>query len=221
MNLLDLIPFFGRSKEEDTVSLIKEHMNLVYGAVESTRDAIEALVRKDYLLFKGKASSVNSLEDRADSVTRRIEENLYSGAFLAVSRSRILDFAEEVDNIADSAKDAVNIGDIIMTMDIDESFHTLLQRHMEATLECVAYLKKCVESMNNPDEIPRLIEKVREQEHKVDTIAAELFRLIRDQKYDTKNFIIMSKMFEFMDDISDSAEDASDDLKLIMLINRP
>jgi uncharacterized protein Yka (UPF0111/DUF47 family) len=75
--------------------------------------------------------------------------------------------------------------------------------------------------MNNPDEIPRLIEKVREQEHKVDTIAAELFRLIRDQKYDTKNFIIMSKMFEFMDDISDSAEDASDDLKLIMLINRP
>jgi uncharacterized protein Yka (UPF0111/DUF47 family) len=31
----------------------------------------------------------------------------------------------------------------------------------------------------------------------------------------------MSKMFEFMDDISDSAEDASDDLKLIMLINRP
>lgn len=221
MSLFDLLPFVGKSRERDTVDLIQEQVALVYSSVENTRDAVEALAGGDRRLFEDRRDRVNALEDQIDGVTRRIEENLYSGAFLAVSRSRILDLAEEVDDIADATKDVVNIGDVMASMPIGEDFHALLRKHMEATLECVGYLKKCVENINSPERMVGFIVKVREQEHKVDTIASELFHFIRSPKYDAKNFIMISKMLEFMDSISDSSEDASDTLKLITLMHKP
>jgi predicted phosphate transport protein (TIGR00153 family) len=221
MGLFDLIPFLGGSREADTIGLIQEQMLLVHASVESTRDAVEALARGDKKLFEEKRDVVNALEDRIDGITRKIEENLYSGAFLAVSRSRILDFAEEVDDIADAAKDVVNIGDVMAYMQVGEDFHALLHEHMEATLECVGYLGKCVENINNPKRLLEYIPKVREQEHRVDTIASQLFRFIRSPTYDAKNFILISKMIEFMDTISDRSEDASDTLKLITLMHKP
>lgn len=220
MGLFDLIPFFGGGREKDTVELIQEQMKLVYDSVENTRMAIEALTKKDIKLFEEKRAIVNKLEDQVDTVTRKVEENLYSGAFLAVSRSRILDLAEDVDDIADAAKDVVNIGDVMIDIEIDGEFSALLRKHMEATLECVGYLKKCVESINNPEGMSECILKVREQEHKVDTNAAELFHLIR-RRYDAKDFVLISKMVEFMDSISDRSEDASDTLKLITLMHKP
>lgn len=221
MSLFDLLSFVGRSREADTLDLIQEQVALVYSSVESTRDAVGALAGGDRRLFGEKRDVVNALEDRIDGITRKIEENLYSGAFLAVSRSRILDFSEEVDDIADATKDVVNIGDIMGSMPIGDKLRVLLSKHMDATLECVGYLKKCVENIDKPEKMVEFIMRVREQEHKVDTIASELFHFIRNPEYDAKSFILISKMIEYMDTISDRSEDASDTLKLITLMHKP
>jgi len=220
MSFFDFLPF-GKSKEKDTIDLIQEQVSLVYTSVECTRDAIEALAGGNTRVFAEKRDTVNHLEDRIDGITRKIEENLYSGAFLAVSRSRILDFAEDVDDVVDAAKDAVNIGDVLAGLNLEEGFHALLRKHLDATVDCVGFLKKCVENINNSEKISEYIIKVREEEHRVDTIAFELFHRIRSSKYDAKNFILLSKMLEFMNNISDRSEDASDTLKLITLMHKP
>jgi predicted phosphate transport protein (TIGR00153 family) len=221
MGFFDFIPLFGGSKEKDTIDLIQEQVSLVYTSVEHTRDAIEALAGGNRELFEEKRDTVNKLEDQIDGITRKIEESLYSGAFLAVSRSRLLDFAEDVDDVVDAAKDVVNIVDVMAGMKLEEGFHKMLKRHMDATVECVGFLKKCVENINDSEKISEYIMKVRHEEHIVDTIAAELFHSIRGPNYDAKNFVLLSKMLEFMNSISDRSEDASDTLKLITLMHKP
>jgi len=221
MSLFDLIPFLGKSKESDTVELMVEQMRLVYSAVENAMEAVDAVTKRDEKRFREKRDAVNRLEDESDDVTRKIEEKLYSGAFLAVSRGRILDFAEVVDDVADAAKDVVNISDIMIGVKLSREFDELLGRHRKATVECVGYLKQCVENINNQRKIPELVVEVRRKEHEVDTIAGELFHLIRSPDYNAKDFILISRMIEFMDEISDNAEDASDLLKLIMLMHTP
>ena len=221
MGLFDWIPFVGKSKEKSTIELMQEQMNLVCKSVENTRMAVEALTEKNKSLFVEKREAVNSLEEEIDCVTRQIEENLYSGAFLAVSRSRILDLVEDVDDVADAAKDVVNIGDIMVEHEMSGEFNDLIRRHMNATVECVGYLKECFDSIDDHEKLPELIKKVRKQEHEVDEIAKELFHLIRKPDYDAKDFLLLSKMIEFMDEISDRSEAASDTLKLVMLVHMP
>ncbi|MDD5111813.1 MAG: DUF47 family protein [Candidatus Altiarchaeota archaeon] len=221
MDLFDLIPFLGRSREKSVVDLMNEQISLVYESVASVKAAVDALTGGDMTIFEEKKASVNALEDRIDGITRGIEEHLYSGAFLAASRSRILDFAEDVDDIADAAKDAVNIGDVIVGYGSNGRLGELLRRHMEITLKCVGSLKACVESSEKPDRLPALIMDVRRSEHEVDVIAEELFHLVRGPDFDAKSFVLISEMIEFMNNISDRSEDACDTLSLVMLMHKP
>jgi len=127
MRIFGEIPFLGETREKKTLMKIKKHLETTYRVIKELDNAFEALEKEDYELLKEKQKNVASLEREADELRREIEEDLYSGAFLPISKSRILDFAEKVDETADAAEDASKLLTFLKGDEILTNFHRFLE----------------------------------------------------------------------------------------------
>lgn len=221
MDLLNRLPFFGRKKERETISLIKEQIGVVYDAVSQLGGVFSAIETGDESSLAEKRRIIDDLEHHADGIRREIEENLYSGAFLPMSRSEILGFAEQVDEIADVAQDVSHLTFFLDDVKIDDDLLKLLKEHTEVTLECVRCLKNAIECIDKSEGVKESINRCREGEHNADKIERSAFQLLYKSGHEAKDLILLSKLIELMGQISNYAEDASDTLSLILLMHRP
>lgn len=221
MDLLNRLPFFGRKKERETISLIKEQIGVVYDTVSQLGGVFSAIETGDESSLAEKRKIIDDLEHHADGIRREIEENLYSGAFLPMSRSEILGFAEQVDEIADVAQDVSHLTFFLDDVKIDDDLLKLLKEHTEVTLECVRCLKNAIECIDKSEGVKESINRCREGEHNADKIERSAFQLLYKSGHEAKDLILLSKLIELMGQISNYAEDASDTLSLILLMHRP
>lgn len=221
MGIFDMIPFLGRDREKQTISLMKEHMAMVYRVVVELNNAFNALKEKNIVLLREKRSSISMLEGKADDIRRNIEENLYSGAFLPGSRSRILDFTEKVDEIADVAEDVAKLTAFLEEEVIAEELLQTLQMLLKETKDCAEFLSKCMDNMNDVEKIRSLVKEVGVKEHEIDAIEGQAFQMLYKGRYDAKDLMLLSKLIEYMGEISNRTEDASDALSLMILVHKP
>jgi predicted phosphate transport protein (TIGR00153 family) len=205
MKIFDKIPFMVESREEKTLMKIKEHLETTCHVVRELDSVFEALEIGDYELLKEKQKSVASLETNADKLRRDIEEDLYSGAFLPISRSRILDFVEKADEIADTAEDASNL-------------LTFLERR--ESLDSVKLLAESIDSIEDLEKIREIVKKIRAKEHESDETGRKAYKYLYKKERSAKSLQLLSKLIEFINDISNKAEDASDSLSLIVLMHK-
>ena len=106
---LGIIGILGKSKEKDTLDLMKKHIEKIV----ETKDAY----KEAYTLFKANkkkkaemmANTVSEKEHDADLICKRIVVNLYEGAFMPNMRSNIYRTVEEIDTVADKIKNAANM----------------------------------------------------------------------------------------------------------------
>lgn len=221
MKIFNIISFLGRNIEKETISLLKEHLDKTYATVGELNAVFDAIEKKDSTAFLEKQKNVASLESEADRFRRKIEKNLYSGAFLPVSRGRILNFAERVDAIADAAEDATKVlmflkGDHTVPK-IPKKIFNSLRIQLNYGMDAVGILKKCVEDTVEPDEIVPLIREIRAYEAKSDLVEHEAYLVLYSGKYGAKSLILFSELITAVSEISDRAEDASDTLSSIVL----
>ncbi len=220
MKLFNLIPALAGEREKETIRLIQEHADMTYQVVCEFKDAFNALERKDTETLKEKVDRVCSLESRADDLKRKIEENMYSGAFLPGSRRIILNFAERVDDIADAAQDAARILIFLEKRGIPKDLSNLLELELQDGLETIDILRKSITDLRDVDEIRLAIERIREKEHESDEIANKIYSTLYGNVKDPIAILLISKLTTYIGAISDKAEDAADALSLIILLNR-
>ena len=221
MSVFDFLPFSGRNREQDTIALLKKQVSQVYASVEELVVLMTAYIAGDDVLCGEKRKSIDVLERECDDVRRLIEETLYSGAFLPLSRSRILDFAEKVDDIADAVQDTAHItkyltGELRLS-DVDSILSDLVGK----TKECVKHLHDAVYSFDDEEKVKQLISQVDREEHEVDQIEEKVFNMLYIQDHPFKSLHLYSKLLDFAGGISNRAEDASDTLSLIVLMHKP
>ncbi|MFH1789204.1 MAG: TIGR00153 family protein [Candidatus Altiarchaeota archaeon] len=221
MGLFDLLPLVGRNKERETIGFLQEETCLVYESVRELGLLFYGFHERDDKIVSEKRDSINALEKKSDGLRRQIEESLYQGAFLPMSRSRILDLAEKTDEVANLVQDAAHLtqhmsGDIRVP-ELDE----LLKEQVKETLDCVKHLKEAVEQIDDDEKVRQLIKKVEVEEHHVDLIENKLFKKLYEEDYKPKTLILYGKLIEFVGKISNKAEDASDTLSLILLMHNP
>jgi len=220
MKLFNLIPALAGEREKETVRLIQEHAGMTYRVVCEFKNAFNALERKDIETLKEKVDLVCSLESKADDLRRKIEENMYSGAFLPGSRRIILNFTEMVDDVADAAEDAAQILIFLEDREIPKDIFDLLELELKDGLDTIDILGRSISDLKNVDEIRFAIGKIREREHESDEIANKTYSTLYRNVKDPITVLLISKLITYIGNISDKAEDAADALSLIILLHR-
>jgi len=220
MGMFDMLPFIGKSKERETIQLLHEQLALVFeSACELERLFADFQVGSEAGV-KARADSIDRLEKRTDVLRRQIEESLYSGAFLPMSRSRILDFSEKADDVADAIQDAAHMSKFIPKSRRIPQVDEALRDHLKETVDCVRHLKEAVDAIDDEAKIKALILAVEKEEHDVDLIEERIFKLLYEDEHPVNPLLLYSKLIEFAGEISNKAEEASDALSLVVLMHR-
>lgn len=218
MGFLDGIPFLGRDKENRALDLIRRHMLVATEAVRELGIFFDALARNDAEGTRLHLAAIKRREDEADTLAHEIEQLLYSGAFLPVSRSRIIDLVEQVDDIADGAKDAANIAVRLLDRKHDPGLVTLLGRMTADGIEAAELLVFAFDALRDhrPEDTRRVIEQIGSREHEADQLKAEVYARLYELG-DAMLLFLVSGVADATSGISDAAEHASDELRLMVI----
>ena len=217
MGLFSTLPFFGRKKENTVVDYISKLLDISYKSVEALEQFFIAMENRDRDTMEDARAEIIKLENDADSYVRAIEEQLYSGAFLPISRSRIIDFVDNVDDLVDASKDAVNISQSLAGRKYDERIVRYLVKLAKAGKEATDLLKKAFLSLvKGSDETRHIIEQIRSREVEADKYKGELYDLLYSLE-DPILLFMVSGIGNAVAEISDAAENASDILSLMLI----
>jgi uncharacterized protein len=219
VSIFSNFPLFGSGKEKKTLVRIAEHVKVSLEAVEGLDSALLEF-SKGGSRFEDKVRYVDGLEKAGDVLRREIEEDLYSGAFLPISRSRVLDFAENVDKISDAAEDASKLLLFLKKEEVSDDLMVLLRGGVAKAVESIKLLKEGIENIEDLDKVRTLIREVRRREHESDEITHNAFAVLYGHDHSERVLFLLAKLIELVGDISDVTEDASDSLSLIVLMHK-
>ena len=208
--------FLSFGKESAIIEGVKRHLATVRRTVQAFSEAVNAAAKGDRTGTASHIDDVLRTETEADTIHRELSLRIAEGAFFGGVREDILELLERIDNIADSAKDAVRYlssdtalleeGRPIFTSDSMRLFLTNLDSAVEALSTLVAAFDK------GRKEILSKVHAVEEFEEEADSakdaLLKELFGKAESMSPVT---VIQLRDFVFMaDNIADNAEDASD-----------
>ena len=212
---------FGR-REEQVYRSIEEYIALVLEAAEGIRALREAVKVGEYGKVQLVYSEIDAKETEADELRRRLSESLSQGSFFSHLREDLLSLVEEIDNIADSAKDAVKT---LMEMEPDWNLVKFLfeQPEMDEYVDlCVEIVEKLAEAVKalkvGGPKVTPLLHEIEEIEERADEVRSVLTRKVLGEakKYDVLNVLQVKEMLYLLDNLCDSAEDSSD--RILMII---
>lgn len=212
------LPIFGEGKEKKTLERISEHVRITLETVSELECMLSDF--SEGLDVYGRQKRIDGLEKAADMLRREIEEDLYSGAFLPLSRSRILDFAENVDKIADAAEDSSKILLYFKREEFPEELLPFLKEAVCKAIESIKLLKEATDNIEDLERVRTLIREIRLVEHESDEIAEKAYNVLYRADHSGKVLILLSKLIECVSRLSDTTEDASDSLSLIVLMHK-
>ena len=209
---------FGK-KEERIIELIKNHLDLVERTIESLRDYLNM-----YFSDGEKATviygRIQTLESDADRVRRKVETDMYSGAFLPNFRGDLLGLIESVDKIANKAEFVADLMELQHPVIPDELKDGIL-RQIDLSLETFRMLKRSIEylfeDLQKAGEYVILTEK---REHEEDEVERGNIKKLFELDIERCAKLEIKEIIRSIGDIADRAEDSSDRVEIIILKRR-
>ena len=209
---------FGK-KEERIIELIKNHLDLVERTIESLRDYLNM-----YFSDGEKATviygRIQTLESDADRVRRKVETDMYSGAFLPNFRGDLLGLIESVDKIANKAEFVADLIELQHPVIPDELKDGIL-RQIDLSLETFRMLKRSIEylfeDLQKAGEYVILTEK---REHEEDEVERGNIKKLFELDIERCAKLEIKEIIRSIGDIADRAEDSSDRVEIIILKRR-
>ncbi|HYC26528.1 MAG TPA: DUF47 family protein [Nitrososphaerales archaeon] len=99
---------FGK-KEDGIVQGVEDHLGVVRQTVDSFVKLVDSSAKGDDAGASAGLKGVLDGESKADDVHRNLSMQIAQGAFFGGVREDMLNLLEEIDNIADAAKDAARL----------------------------------------------------------------------------------------------------------------
>jgi len=87
-------------------------------------------------------------------------------------------------------------------------------------MDSVKLLKESVDNIEDLEKVRGIIKKIRINEHESDKTSYQAYNLLYGEERDPRSLQLLSKLIEFISEISNKAEDASDSLSLIVLMHK-
>ena len=126
---------------------------------------------------------------------------------------------KRVDMVADWTRESTRVLHALSMKEVPNSIKEGLMEMIRSIKECAASLQRCVNKMmSKPEEALQAADTVEREEEKVDDLHEKARMLL--VKEDLKKIgvaIMISQLFEAMEMIADSCEDACDQVRVIMV----
>jgi predicted phosphate transport protein (TIGR00153 family) len=207
-------------KEKQVNELILKHLEEVDNCLKTALKAIEEYLSSNIEEAKSLAIKVDQIETKTDSVRREIIGKLYSGAYLPSLRSDILRLVEHMDKIADGAEACCDFF-LDQRPEIPQEMKSNFFKIMERSVSTFVPLKEAIDSFfSNTFDVETIREKTKEVgiiESVVDKEEWDITRDIFKTKLDCGHKLHLKLCLESVVGISDRAEDAADELEIIII----
>jgi predicted phosphate transport protein (TIGR00153 family) len=213
------MPILIQKKEKPIIELIKQHADKVLETVGAARTAFS-------LYFDGKieesrkyTKEIHDLEREADIIEKKIEKEMFEGAFMPAIREAIYLTIEFVDKVA---KRAEIIGDFLTLVHpfIPQEVHEHVRKIWDLTYECGTKLRDGVYNLfENIDIVFKNTSEVEDLEGEVDRYTWEalimIFKKMRIEKFSHR--MMLREMIEHISEVTNRMEDASEKLDIVAL----
>ncbi|MDK2839399.1 MAG: uncharacterized protein PWQ83_949 [Thermosipho sp. (in: thermotogales)] len=204
--------FFGK-KEQVVIELFRQHLDAVENTIVKLQDLIYEEKKEKH---KELAEEVRKAETTADQIRRKAELEMYSGAFLPNFRGDLLGTIEALDRIANKAEsvaDEIDLQDLTIPKEIHENLKALISK----SLETYKALKEAAKEMfEDFEKASQMIVETERFEHETDEIERSTIRKIFSLDIPLAEKIQLKDLVHRIADISDTSEDVSDRIQIIL-----
>ncbi|QTA37775.1 TIGR00153 family protein [Thermosipho ferrireducens] len=208
--------FFGK-KEQAVIELFHEHLDAVENTIRKLLELIQSMKNASSDKIKELAERVREAETAADKVRRKAEMEMYSGAFLPNFRGDLLGTIESLDRIANKAEavaDEIDLQNLKIPAELFEDFENLVKKSFETYMALKDAAKEMFEDFESANE--KIID-TEKFEHETDQIERKTIRKIFSmENLPLAEKIQLKKLVHRIADISDTSEDVSDRIQIIL-----
>lgn len=215
----ELIKWFEKRKETKALATIQRHLALTTGIVEDLEKAIRAAIKRDKKEMQECIERVASSEREADTLRRKVMDEISTGELSPTDREDLMDLVKRVDMVADWSRESTRILGAIPMEQVPSSIKDEFIEMVKSVKECASSLQKCVNRMmTKPEEALQAADAVEREEEKVDEIHEKARILLGKEDIPKAGVAILtSQLFEAIEMIADSCEDACDQVRVIMV----
>ena len=215
----ELIKWFEKRRETKALTTVQRHLALTMGIVEDLDKAIAAAIRNEEKEMRKCVERVASSEKEADTLRRKVMDEISKGELSATDREDLMDLVKRVDMVADWSRESTRILGAIPMTEVPKSIKDEITIMVNSVRECASSLQKCVNKMmTKPEEALQAADAVEREEEKVDDIHEKARILMgREDLPRAGVAVLISQLFEAIEMIADSCEDACDQIRIIMV----
>jgi uncharacterized protein Yka (UPF0111/DUF47 family) len=136
-----------------------------------------------------------------------------------MDREDLMNLVKRVDMVADWSRESTRILGAIPMEHVSQTIRKAFTEMIKSVKECTVSLQKCVNKMmTKPEEALQAADMVEREEEKVDDIYEKARVLIgREDLPKAGVAVLASQLFEALEMIADSCEDACDQVRVIMV----
>lgn len=200
-------------------SLLEEHMEQVLEALRCLEGMAKSIEEDDMDKAIEFSRLVNEYEKIADTVHRNNVEKICKGSIFGYLREDIIRFTEFADNIADSAKEAVNI---LMIRDIPSDYLKDFMKkdvidYLTVSIDAARELHTLIKMLDKKrDTILDQIRIIEELEEESDLLKVRILKGLYNRAYDILTILQFKEFIYLIDAIADNSEDASDVIQIML-----
>lgn len=215
----ELIKWFEKRRETKALFTIQRHLSLTTGIVEDLEKAIKAAINNDEKEMQKHIERVADFEKEADSLRRKVMDEVSKGELSPIDRADLMDLVKRVDMVADWSRESTRILGAIPMEHVPKSIKDEFLEMVKSVKECAFSLQKCLNKiMTEPKEALQAADAVEREEEKVDDIHEKARKLLGKEDLPKAGIAVLaSQLFEAMEMIADSCEDACDQVRVIMI----
>jgi predicted phosphate transport protein (TIGR00153 family) len=217
--LSELAKWFEKRRETKALTTVQRHLALTMGIVEDLDKAIAAAIGNEEKEMRKCVERVASSEKEADTLRRKVMDEISKGELSATDREDLMDLVKRVDMVADWSRESTRILGAIPMTEVPKSIKDEITIMVNSVRECASSLQKCVNKMmTKPEEALQAADAVEREEEKVDDIHEKARILMgREDLPRAGVAVLISQLFEAIEMIADSCEDACDQIRIIIV----
>jgi uncharacterized protein len=217
--LSDLVKWFEKRRETKTLAIVQRHLALTTEIVEDLEKAAIAAVEHDNEEMRRSIERVTREEKEADALRRKVMDEISKGELSPTDREDLMGLVKKVDMVADWSRESTRILGATPMQHVPKPIKKELLEMVRSVKECARSLQKCVNKMmTKPEEALQAADIVEREEEKTDDIHERARILIGNEDIPKAGVaVLISQLFEAIEMIADSCEDACDQVRIIMV----
>lgn len=215
----ELIKWFEKRRETKALATVQRHLILTTEIVAHLEMAIGAAIRKDEKEKQTCIKRVTSGEKEADRLRRKVMDDVSKGELSPIDRADLMELVKRVDMVADWSRESTRVLTAISMEQVPTALKDVFMEMVRNVKDCAISLQECVNKMmTKSEEALQAADTVERKEEKVDDVHEKARILLGKEDLPTAGVaVLVSQLFEALEMIADSCEDACDQVRVIMV----